>query len=359
MTEKIERAHIAVLGCGPAGATFARELSQRRPTADILVLSDESKPKLCGGLLAPDAQKVLARFGLTLPRDVLADPQIFAVETTDLVTGLTRLYPRHYLNMHRDAFDQWLASLIPPQVRRLDARCLSVTQQENGFLLRTTAGDVQADFLVGADGARSLVRRAFFPTVAYQYVSVQQWFAAEGKKLPPYACIFDADTSDSCSWAILKEDRVLFGGAFLPRACRERFEKQKKRFEEKTGVTLGEPIQTDACLLTSPRRWRDFLLGCDRAFLTGEAAGLISASSFEGISSAMRSGRDLAEAFARYADDEKRILHCYRALTRSLRVKLYFKTKKRAVICSPMLRTLILKSGWQSVRRYDTQPPDR
>ena len=38
---------------------------------------DENDMKCCGGLLSPDAQKLLAKFDLCLPTEVLADPQIF------------------------------------------------------------------------------------------------------------------------------------------------------------------------------------------------------------------------------------------------------------------------------------------
>ena len=40
--------------------------------------------KPCGGLISGDAQKALASFDMTLPKDVLVDPQIFAVKTIDL-----------------------------------------------------------------------------------------------------------------------------------------------------------------------------------------------------------------------------------------------------------------------------------
>lgn len=48
----------------------------------VIYRSDLSKP--CGGLLSEDAQRSLARYDITLPKDVLVDPQIFAVKTIDL-----------------------------------------------------------------------------------------------------------------------------------------------------------------------------------------------------------------------------------------------------------------------------------
>ena len=87
----------AIIGAGPAGATFARRLAQQSPELKILLLDaqDEGHKKPCGGLLAPDAQKTLAHFDLVLPKSVLADPQIFAVETMDLRTRRVRYYQRY------------------------------------------------------------------------------------------------------------------------------------------------------------------------------------------------------------------------------------------------------------------------
>ena len=126
---------ISVIGAGPAGAIFARETALRCPDLKIILINgqDHKKTKPCGGLLAPDAQKALAGFNLTLPKSILADPQIFAVETIDLSTGITRYYQRHYLNMDRYRFDSWLVSLIPQNVHIVNGICTSVTKSGNGF----------------------------------------------------------------------------------------------------------------------------------------------------------------------------------------------------------------------------------
>ena len=343
---------VAVIGAGPAGATFARELYVRRPNVRILLIDGQTdqNAKPCGGLLSPDAQKVLAEFELTLPCAVLADPQIFSVHTIDLQAGVTRLYQRHYLNMDRLCFDRWLLSLVPDSVQIVNGRCTEI-RCENGFALHVQTRDGEhayhAQALVGADGASSIVRRQFYRRQPYKYVSIQQWYALSTPEIPAYACIFDPQTSDSCSWLIRKDDCTIFGGAFAKSHSRESFDAQKARLEEHLGVQLGEPIKTEACQVCSPRRMRDFVTGKDGVYLIGEAAGLISASSFEGISSAMLSGRMLAEAFT-----QKDVARAYRKATRRLRCKLYGKTFKRSILCSPVLRKCIMKSGVQSVKIY-------
>lgn len=348
-----ERYDIAIIGAGPAGAAFAKELSRKAPQLQVLLVDGqgESNKKVCGGLLAPDAQEMFAKLNLTLPTDILADPQIFDVETIDLVQKCVRNYQRHYLNMDRYAFDKWLVSLIPDRVDVYNGRCMKLSREGDGFVLDLGTQIVKSRFLVGADGASSVVRRTFFKDKPMKYVAIQQHFACKNPALPPYSCIFDPETSDSCSWTIRKEEVIIFGGAFHKKNCRAAYEKQRQRLEEYLGLSFGQPIKTEACLVTSPRKWRDFKVGSDGVFLIGEAAGFISASSFEGISSALLSARLLAEAFGASPNGAE-ILRIYAKSTKKLKFKLYTKIQKRKVLCSPFLRALVMKSGVQSMKKY-------
>ena len=348
---------IAIIGAGPAGSTLARELARARKDMKILLIDgqDPSRPKACGGLLAPDAQKVLARFGLTLPKQVLADPQIFAVETIDFESRIVRYYPRNYLNMDRYAFDMWLISLVPESVEIIRSKCIDIEREESGFCLKLRGGaEVIASAIVGADGASSIVRRKFFDQVQKKYIAIQQRFKGESHSaVPYYSCIFDPQTSDSCSWSIHKDGEVIFGGAFDIENGRENFEKQKSRFEEFIGESLGEPMLTEACAVCSPRKPSDFICGTDNVYLAGEAAGFISASSFEGISSAMLSGKLLADVLKEKFSPSKAIKR-YKIKCRKLQFKLLLKTFKRRVLCSPSLRKAIMRSGITSVKKYNT-----
>ena len=88
----MEHFDVAIIGLGPAGSALARKLAGKM---QVIALDKkhqcgtEGFSKPCGGLLAPDAQRSFIRDGLTLPVDVIANPQIFSVKTVDVAASLT------------------------------------------------------------------------------------------------------------------------------------------------------------------------------------------------------------------------------------------------------------------------------
>ena len=157
----------AIIGGGPAGATLARLLAgnSRVLLIDGKTDSENSFRKVCGGLLSPDAQKAFAEFDLTLPKDILVDPQIFSVRTIDLRNRSERHYQRFYMNLDRHKFDLWLESLVPDTVEKFVGKCRKISRNENGtfsLICRGTDGserEFTAEKIVGADGAGSIVRK--------------------------------------------------------------------------------------------------------------------------------------------------------------------------------------------------------
>jgi len=332
---------LIIVGGGPAGATLARLLHKN---LRVLLLTGGDRPKPCGGLLAPDAQKALARFDLTLPKEILVDPQIFAVRTIDLTAKKQRYYQRMYINVNRDKFDRWLLGMEPDNVEILSVRCTAVSRTENGFTVTWPGGSASCTTLVGADGAGSLVRRSLFgPAKIRRYTAIQQWFPIRSVN-PFYSCVFDPETSPCCSWSICTADHFIFGGAFPMKNSRAAFDLQKQRLEEYLGLDFGEPELTEACQVLRPHRPASFCMGGSGAYLVGEAAGLISPSSLEGISSAMNSARALSESLSAAAP-----LKTYRRKTALLRWKLLAKNLKCPFMYHPLLRKWVLKSGLTSI----------
>lgn len=349
----MENYDVVIVGAGPAGATLARLLEKKYKVA---LINGQSEDKPCGGLLAPDAQKALAAFDLTLPKDVLVDPQIFSVRTMDLQTKQQRWYQRMYMNVDRRKFDQWLISLTHKHVDLYDEPALKITQMEDCYQVQLRNHLVTGKILVGADGANSFVRRAVGKKLkTKEYLAVQQVFDADESVITPfYSCIFDSETSDCCSWTISKDGKLIFGGAFPKKDARKRFEIQKKKLSD-WGIVLENPIKTQACKVLRPSRPGSFNMGSDRIFYIGEAAGLISPSSLEGISSAMNSGRILADCLNEWQEgtgkkELRSVTRKYWNRTRGIRLRLLAKNLKCPFMYWPFLRRMVLGSGFTSIQ---------
>lgn len=347
---------IVIVGLGPAGSTLARLLDKNFKVAVIDRKGGQSGfQKPCGGLLAPDAQKAFAGLGLTLPKEILVDPQIFAVKTLDLARKLERHYQRFYLNLDRHKLDLWLMSLIPPSVDIIaPAVCVSVKPSGAGFeICYKSEGEqkvIYAKYVVGADGASGVVRRNVYPDSRMRrYAALQQRFAAPDMK-PLYSCIFDPEITDCYAWALSKDGSFILGGAFPLNGAKERLDILKQKLMDK-GYDIGNPVKTEGCIVLCPRL-SDVRTGKGGAFLVGEAAGFISPSSLEGVSWALTSARILAETLnARPASPNS----TYFRKTLKMRFKLFIKNIKGFFIYNPFLRYIIMKSGLQKINVYSKE----
>lgn len=346
----MEKFDFVVVGAGPAGATAARLLAH---SFKILIVDsrnpldmDDRREKCCGGLLAPDAQKALASLDLALPENVIGGPQIFAVDTIDLESGAERIYQRFYLNLSRRALDSWLLEMAIKDgaVFRSNLRFSAF----DGAVVTLSGGNttqyVNCRRLIAADGAAGAVRRKLGTPVRKNsiYVAIQEKLAPAGNE-KFFRAFFDADSTDYYGWSIPKRDHLLFGGIFPSDGTAiMRFMQMKSKAVDFGVQVDGALLHRAGSLVVRPRGGGDLWLGRGQVFAVGEAAGLISPSSAEGVSYALRSSMLLAGMLTRNPDADVRE---YSKLAWKLKINLIGKRLKSPFMYSPFLRKAVLKSG--------------
>ncbi len=344
---------IAIIGLGVAGSNLASLLDSHLKVIAIDKKDssgdcfDESFHKPCGGLLSEGGQKAFATQGLNLPTSLLVELQIFAINTIDYGYSHASYIQKGYINMERHAFDLWQKSRIPSHISTFhNAYFKSLKQEEDRiYTLHFKQQDskhskifqdftCKARIVIGADGAKSHLRRYLYPKLKTKsLVCIQEWY--KENNAPMLSCVFDKQLTPSYSWSMSKNGYFIFGGAYPHANCQERFRTQierlstlgqltpsyswsmskngyfifggayphancQERFRTQIerlstlGFIFGKPLKKEACLVLQPTRLKDFVLGHSGVFLIGEAAGFINASTLEGISGAMNSSRILA-----------------------------------------------------------------
>lgn len=349
---------IIIVGGGPAGSTLARLIGKRYK---VLLLekrgfdeeNESGSIKCCGGLIAPDAQLMLAKFGLGIPKSVLISPQLFAVRTLDFDNSIERYYQRHYINIDREQFDKWLIDIIPSEVRIIKNSIFKSFEVKDDYVIvkylyKHKEYEEKAKLLVGADGAFSKVRRQGFSCYPSPklYISIQEWFETDCN-LDYYGAIFDSEITDFYSWTIPKENFLILGAALSPnKKAHQKFELLKQKMID-NGFKLNKSIRRNGAYLLRPNSKEQICIGDGKIALVGEAAGFISPSSAEGLSYAFRSSLALAKALENGIDGYQIKYHNN---LKSLFNNIFMKNIKSHAMYNRFLRKLIMNTGLLSIK---------
>jgi len=189
-------------------------------------------------------------------------------------------------------------SLLPENVEVLGGTKLAdFAQDPNGLIATLKNGTapecVSCRTLVGADGARSSVRRGIGVGSVATYVTLQDFVRLEEEIEPYFDCIYMRDIGDSYaySYVVPKGEVAIVGSVYYPRTKRPH-EKQDQTLEIlRTRIPqLGDSVKREAGVALSVRGAKDIVPGAGRVLLAGEAGGFMSPTSGEGISYALNSG---------------------------------------------------------------------
>jgi len=159
---------LIIVGAGPAGISTALHLAQIAPEMVertlILEKARHPRPKLCGGGLLPDAEVILHSLGLDsreVPH-VDVDWAHFDYDGQGMRMRAEKTGAFAFRTIRRHEFDAWLAGQARQRgfLIQEDTAVRAVSVSDSEVVLDTDQGQYRAAVVVGADGSKSVVRRA-------------------------------------------------------------------------------------------------------------------------------------------------------------------------------------------------------
>ncbi len=299
-----ERYDTIVVGAGPAGIMAAMHASER---GEVLLIDASPLPrnKSCGGMLHDLSLEALAPYG-QVPESIVVGPRIVNFRYVDWDRDIRKPTTLPFLNVDRAGFDDWLVSLLPASVEVVGSCALvGFRQDADGVDVECKVADeivnLRCANLVGADGARSTVRRTLGAGATSTYVTLQDFVELKGDIEPFFDCIYMRSLGDEFGYGYVvpKGDHALVGSVFYPKTKRP-WEKADRLLDVLRAAMpqLGESVKREACAALYLRSTSDVVPGSGRVLLAGEAGGFMSPSSGEGISYALRSGIAAGRAIA-------------------------------------------------------------
>ncbi len=314
-SQTLERKYdVAIIGAGPAGSTLGGLLADKG--LDVLLVDKHEfpRPKLCGGVITWKTRTLLERlfdisFEKHFPIEAAADS--YALYEKDRKKILEKS-PENFYFVDREKYDLVLVSAA----RRRGCQTLfgdeavDVSAQNN--TVRTKSGArFQAEIIIGADGAHSLVRKKItVPTqdqaqlaLAFQVRVPADRLKVEYQNYVPK--IFAGLVRTGYGWIFPRDDHCLIGlwGLESKRGALRKTFIDFLNTVSIPGTAKKTPIPASILpvrrLLTRP--------GKKRILLSGDAAGFVDAMTGEGIYYAHQSALSAARAIQDFIDSPKEI----------------------------------------------------
>jgi flavin-dependent dehydrogenase len=288
---------IAIVGAGPAGCHLAHRLGG---TDHDILLFDPQVPyeKPCGGGLSPLAGRLFADV-MDLPFD-RHTPSRLLLRASDDSQVEQALYPASWMIVSRADLGRVLLerALASNNIRLIRRRVTDMEPVADKWQVRTAQGlPYIVDFLVGADGVRSIVRKHVVGPIPRQHLSLAVGYRVQGA---PDAMVFETFSDlEGYLWSFPRSDHASVGiGARLGSLPTRELWRRVDRFLHAVRPEASKAARWAALLPTArdATLWDTPCAGPGWALL-GDAAGHVHPLTGEGIAYALWSAKLLAKAF--------------------------------------------------------------
>jgi flavin-dependent dehydrogenase len=266
-----------------------------------VTLIDPQAPweKPCGGGVSA---KALSRFGIfesDLPRQNIDQITIYFGDETSV--SVAPQQPIAVLS-RRELGQYLLDEAAKAGVSILKSRITRITPVSGGWRLSARETSLQSDFLIGADGATSIVRRTVGSALQPEDLSVTLgYFIPED--VPAHMKIYFLPAFEGYIWSFPRPNHISYG--LITRTAPGWTPRAKMLLSNFIIADLGSDVLGQAefysapvpCL--GPASWKNNQISGERWALVGDAAGLADPITGEGIYFAFKSAEILAGTIER------------------------------------------------------------
>ncbi len=182
---------IAIIGGGIAGLTTALALKKHGISATVYECADQLNEVGAGIWLQPNSLKVLNYLGLKekilenaieLDRVDITDSQLNSFQRKNAIVQDHE--GNKIVSIHRAKLQQILFEALPEETVKLGYEFKTFTQNTNKIELKFDQTLVAADYVLGADGISSKLRKQLFPQSALRHSGQTCWRGVAKIKLP-------------------------------------------------------------------------------------------------------------------------------------------------------------------------------